>query len=124
MKLLNFFPGETRVIELLSAFTILTTALLFMYDSTLADMISTQTPRLFWFLALLFLGLMQLVSLVEFPKLELARCVSALLVGVFWLWFFLVHFDNDHSAGKFVYFFLSIGNFYAFLLSHRGLMKC
>ena len=125
MKLQNLFPRDTRIIEILSAFTIMTAALLFMYDSnTPSDMVTRDTPRVFWLLSLLLLGGLQLVSLLEYPRLELIRCACGLMVGVFWLWFFLVHLDVDHSAGKFVYLFMSIGNFYSFFVAYRGLLKC
>lgn len=124
MKLINLLPGDTRIVEILSAFTILSTSIFFMFDSTPIDMISLDTPRVFWFLILTVLGLLQLISLLKYPDIELLRCACSMLSGVFWLWFFLAHFDTDQSAGKFIYLFLSVGNFYAFFLSHRGLLKC
>lgn len=121
MKLNNLLPRDTRIIELLSAVSIPAASLGIVMDSAFASIVTSDTPKVFILLVFCIIGFLQLISLLEYPKLELLRCTTALVAGMFWIWLFLASDTSCKPTMDFMLLFTAIGNFYAFLLAHRGL---
>ena len=85
----NLFPQDTRIIELVSAWSLLFIAVSLMFSGTVTESMAQLHPPGFWSVLLMILGFLQFFSLIVYPHTEALRIVMSLTNGSFWVWVFL-----------------------------------
>lgn len=114
----NLLPQDTRSVELASAGATVAFAMLLSLDGVSAEMMLSLRPSEFWAVVLGCLGFMQLLSLVVYPRLEVARMWTAWAGSCFWLW---VGVGEHMTGGSILCVVVAGSNFYAFVLGVMGL---
>lgn len=112
----NLLPQDCRAAELLSAGSMLATAVYILAGSQSYQHILEYHPFQFWVAILTVLGCLQLIALAFHERLEVSQYLLALTNGSLWVWISTV--EQDPAA-----FFIGFSNLYAFSVGFLFLKK-
>ena len=114
----NLLPQGTRVVELCSAYSLITIGILNLQGTLLPipELANIDHP-LTWALVLLMLGSLQLLSIFNYPKLEILRTILAWASGCFWVWVGITTPEGMFSAEDICVIFLGVCNLYGFIIN-------
>ena len=110
----NLLPQDTRIIEIASALSLIALCLSLVIGNISHSILSFQS-REFWSVVLFSFGVLQLWSIIVYPKAELLRCTMAWICGSFWVWIGI--------SGDMATFFIGIGNLYSFIINFNLLRR-
>lgn len=111
----NLLPQDTRILELCSAFSLISIALYAAFGGTLPYGLSQYHPNELWAAITGFLGATQLKGLLSYPKAELVRIVMAWTTGSFWIFYTISNKINTPS--DLIALFMGLGLLIAFLIN-------
>jgi hypothetical protein len=111
MRLKNLFPQDTRSSELISAAAMIVFGIGFMFD----DVIKFQTMIVVGMVSIMF-GLIQFVSILAHPRLELSRILMAWINGTCWFWMASLFFPTSIAMTS-ICVILSVSNYVAFIIN-------
>lgn len=111
----KFFPQDTRVVELASAFSLLCVCFLMMFSNIYHSFLGH--PPEFWAVVTLIFGSLQLIGVIGNGGLHVLRTITSWVCGGFWVWLGLEAFKTPLDPQDFSALFLGLGNWYAFLLN-------
>ena len=117
----NFFPRDTRVIELCSAIALTLSAVFSALHLGVSFEMLNVHPPAFWFVLLLTFGITQLISLIYYPKVEVLRVFSSWFSGVLWVWLSVSALNWNLGPDRVAGMMMGIGNLYAFSININNL---
>ena len=114
----NLLPQGTRTIELYSGLALFTTAWLILASILHIPVefiaLDSDMP---WGVVLLIFGALQVLSIYQYPKLEVLRTCISWLVGCIWIWLAVAGPSDQFHIEDVAVLFLGLGNLYGFILS-------
>jgi hypothetical protein len=119
----NFFPQDTRIVELISAIGLIISSIyigLVYHDVPPIHVMVTSQTYAFWAILFFILGSLQIVSIALYPRLEILRIILAWGAGTLWIWISLSvggHDANIREPGEILGFVVGVGNLYAFIVN-------
>jgi hypothetical protein len=105
----NLLPQDTRSVEFPSAVGLIICSIMLFFN-----LIPNVYHIGFWCVVTFMLGVVYIVSLLHFPKLDCCRPVLSWLAGSFWIW---LTFSQPLSIMAIPVFFLGVSNIVAFLIN-------
>jgi len=113
----NLFPEDTRIIEYLAAYSLMFISLFLGLGIILCPPLEMYQRNEFWVVVFANFGMIQFVSLVFYPRLEILRCVMSIVSGSAFLWLSLGLSHHQMMIGDVSMFILGLGNLYAFVIN-------
>jgi uncharacterized membrane protein len=117
----NFFPQDTRIVEICSAVALLISAAYSAAGEGLSAAMIGQNPAEYWAVLLLAFGSAQLSGLFFYPKAELLRTLMAWVSGMLWCWVALSGLGWMFTPDRVLALMVGIGNLYAFSINTNKL---
>lgn len=123
MKISTILPRDTRAIELVSAFALITTSVVVAFGAPLSSWLLDIQSRGFWIMILGSFGIIQLIGIVrDSISAEIVRAIVTWLVGMFWIWVSLEYLVDKVRVTEIASFILGVSNFYAFTINFSLLL--
>ncbi len=110
MNFRNFLPEDTRLADTISGISMI----IFGIETGMfgPGIMSIHHPIPFWVVIFCVFGFIQVVSVLNHPKIELTRLLASWIAGACWLYVFVIH---ARDSG--VMLVLSISNFLSFIIN-------
>lgn len=116
----NLFPEDSRIAEYCSALSLIFMSFLIFYQAPalilLQDLSKIQRYE-FWGLLSFSFGLSQFLALLLYQKIELLRCVMAIVNGCLLVWISIGAVNWDIQLPDVGTFAVGIANLYAFVIN-------
>lgn len=110
----NLLPQDTRSVEFPSAVGLIVCSIILFFN-VMSNEIHLHINNIgFWCIATFFIGVVYIISLLHFPKLDFYRPMLSWMSGTFWIW---LTFSQPLSIMAIPVFFLGISNIVAFLIN-------
>ena len=123
MNISTLLPRDTRAIELVSAFALITTSVIIALGAPMSPWMLDIHSRSFWVMILGSFGTIQLIGIVrESVSAEVVRAIVTWLVGMFWVWVSLEYLVDIVRVTEIASFILGVSNFYAFTINFSLLL--
>lgn len=118
--MLNHLPHETRLIEIVSAMTLIIAGFLSIWTQHVffTDSMTKMQVSGFWAVTISIFGTLQLACALIKGRLEMVRGVLSWVVGSFWTWLALETMVKLHTGiPEINLFLLGLSNIYAFIVN-------
>ena len=123
MKISTILPRDTRAIELISAFALMTTSVVVAFGAPMSPWMLDIHSRSFWVMILGSFGTIQLIGIVrDSISAEIVRAIVTWLAGMFWIWVSLEYLVDKVRVTEIASFILGVSNFYAFTINFSLLL--
>lgn len=119
----NLLPQDTRAIELASAGGLLLVSMGLCCGLPLEQSVTELYSSYFWAVIVGGLGAFQLLALTMYARLELLRCITALIAGSLWVWVALSSLKSHPYPADLGVLVLGISNLYGFTVTFLFLKK-
>jgi len=115
--IINLFPQDTRIVEIVSALALLFLSVIFPFTSCSDIPLFLYETKEFWMVVIFSVGFLQFTSLVLYPRLELLRCIMSWINGSFWVWISLSTTFYTVAPNDIAVFLLGLTNLYGFIIN-------
>lgn len=114
----NLLPQGTRTVEICSAYALVIVGILTLPGYIpVGSYFNELDHRYTWGVVLSLFGMLQVVSLIGYPKLELLRVLMSWVNGCLWIWIGAFAHHGIFKAEDIGTILLGMGNLYGFVLN-------
>lgn len=114
----NLLPQGTRTVELCSAYSLIIVGVL-IFSGLMPPIheLYTLDYDFTWVGVFISFGVLQLISIFTYPKLEILRTLLSWMAGCIWIWLGVVSQDGILHPEDIAAVLLGLGNLYGFIIN-------
>lgn len=113
----NLLPEDTRIVEYIGSYSLLIIGFFLGIGAIECPPLASIQRVEFWVVTFLNFGLIQFISLLFYPKLEILRAIMSMVTSCTLLWLSLGLSNFHMMISDVPMFLIGLGNMYAFIIN-------